>query len=128
MRKRKAVCLCPVLLVAACGPAVRSAPFKTVPPRPTDHQIVLFSTKLPTCPYEEIGLITAQRRHGFNSYESVLEAMKSRAREMGGDAVVALDQQQTVNGGTVIGKTVNINTGEALTGTVIRFTDSGCTR
>jgi len=128
MRKRNAVCLCPVLLVAACGPAVRSAPFKTVPPRPTDHQIVLFSTKLPTCPYEELGLITAQRRHGFNSYESVLEAMKVRAREMGGDAVVALNQQQTVNGGTVVGKAVSINTDQAVSGTVIRFTESGCTR
>jgi hypothetical protein len=127
MRKRMAVCLGPVLLTA-CGPAVRSAHFKSVPPRPTDHQIVLFSTKLPACPYEELGLITAQRRHGFNSYESVLEAMKARARRMGGDAVVALNQQQTVNGGTVIGKTVSINTGEALTGTVIRFTESGCTR
>jgi hypothetical protein len=127
MRKRTAVSVFPILLVA-CGPAVQSAPFHSVPPRPADHQIVLFSTKLPTCPYEEVGLVTGHRRHGFNSYESVLEAMKDRAREMGGDAIVALSQQQTVNGGTVVGKAVSINTSEGLSGTVIRFTESSCTR
>jgi hypothetical protein len=127
MRKIIAIAACPALLVA-CGPAVRSAPFKSVPARPPDHEIMLFSTKLPSCPYDEIGLVTAKPEYRWNSHEDVLEALKQRARKMGGDAVVGLSQQQTVNGGTVWGSTVNINSSDALTGTVIRFTEEGCKR
>jgi hypothetical protein len=127
MRKSIAVAAGACLL-GACGPAVRSAPFKSVPPRPPEHEIVLFSTKLPTCAYEEIGIVTAKPRTGLDSLESVLEALKHRAREMGGDAVVGLTQQQTVRGGTVVGSSVSLSTGEGLAGTVIRFADSACTR
>jgi hypothetical protein len=127
MTKSIAVAACPVLL-AACGVAVESAPFKSLPPRPADHEIVLFSTKLPSCPYEEIGVVNATRRDSYTRYEALLDALKARAREMGGDAIVGLGQQQAVSGGTVIGSTVSIGSSDVLAGTVIRFTESGCTR
>jgi hypothetical protein len=112
------------LLLAACGPAVSSAPFLAREPRPADHEIRLYSTRLPTCRYEEIGLIQVKRRHG--SLEEVLDAVRQHARIMGGDGVIALGQTQTTEGGTVVGTTVSLGASEGLAGTVIRFTETTC--
>jgi|SRR5688572_20017639 len=112
-----------VLLVTACGPSISSAPFVSREPRPSDHPILFYSSKLPTCPYEEIGVI-----HGTagRSLEATLNGVRKRARAMGGDAVVGLSQPQTVSGGTVVGNIVSVGASEGLAGTVIRFTDESC--
>lgn len=68
-----------VLGLAGCGPAVRSTPFETFPPRPAEHPIRIYSTQAPDCPYEEVGLVSARRRYRlFTSMSDVLEALKER--------------------------------------------------
>jgi hypothetical protein len=115
--RRVALWAC-VLLGSACGPAISSAHFVRRAPRPPDHPILIYSSKLPTCPYEEIGIINGKQ--GDSSLESTLNAVRKRAREMGGDAVVGLSQTQTVSGGTYV------STSEGLAVTVVRFTDEAC--
>jgi len=115
-----------VLLLAACGPTISSAYFKQAPPRPPEAEIQLYSTKAPTCPYEEIGLVRG-RKTALTTMQGVLVALQKRAREMGGDAIIGLGAGSAVTGATAITKdfaTVDVNDG--MSGTVIRFTDPDC--
>ncbi|MGH7464046.1 MAG: hypothetical protein ACREK1_02660 [Longimicrobiales bacterium] len=124
--KRVAVLL-PIWTISliACGPAVSSAVFTDAAPRGPDHEIQVFSTKLPSCPYEEVGLVRAKRR-GFASLQDVLTAVRERAREMGGDAVIAMGQTESVTGGVGAENVVSVSSQEGLAGTVIRFADRNC--
>lgn len=112
--------------LAGCGPAISSARFTQAPPRPPDHEIRLYATKLPMCAYQEIGIVLGKER-AFTSLDDVIAAMRERALELGGDAIVGLGQTQNVAGGTIIDNTVSIESRDGLAGTVIRFTDEACT-
>jgi hypothetical protein len=127
MEMKGAIALAPLLALAlgACGPAISSANFMTVAPRPVEHEIALYSTKLPTCPYEEIGVVRGKRR-ALTSLQQVLSAIQQRARKMGGDAVVGLGQTVNVRGGIVVDNVVSVESQEGLTGTVIRFSEPNC--
>ena len=120
----RAMVVATALGAVGCGPAVQSAAFTALPPRPPDHPIRLFSTKLPTCAYEEVGLVSARKRT-LVSMDDVLAGLVERAREMGGDAVVGIGQGAQVSGGGE--DLVTISSDPVLSGTVIRFTEEGCT-
>lgn len=112
-------------LLAGCGPAVQSTPFASFPARPAEHPIRLYSTKVPECPYEEVGLVSARRRYGLVvSMTEVLEALKARAREMGGDAVLRVSEGRVVSGGGQ--DAVTVSSTSVLSGTVIRFARPDC--
>jgi hypothetical protein len=113
------------ITLGACGPAISSANFTTVAPQAPEHEITLYSTKLPTCPYDEIGVVRGKRR-AFTTLQQVLSAIQQRARTMGGDAVVGLGQTVNISGGTVVDNVVSVESQEGLTGTVIRFSEPGC--
>jgi hypothetical protein len=113
-------------IIAGCGPRVRSARFGEQPaPREDGPPIQVFSTRLPECPYEELGLVRVEKGHGLTSLQAMLDAMRDRARRMGGDAVVGVGHISTAEGGATAG---SVTTGAGLAGTVIRFTDAGCIR
>jgi hypothetical protein len=111
------------ITVSACSPVVRSARFVLAPPNPAGHQIRFYSTRLPTCAYEELGLVSAKRRSWSpgNSMDDLLTAAQLRAQEMGGDAIVSLREVPQVTGNGE-----SVSTHESLSGTVIRFKDPGC--
>jgi hypothetical protein len=105
---------------AACAPSVHSARFVEAAPVAPDHEIRLFSTRAPTCPYDEIGLVVVRPASGFTSLQSMLDHMKQRAREMGGDAIVALTPQQGADAGGEAGSRTT------LSGTVVRLRGRDC--
>lgn len=113
------------LALAACGPAVSSANFRSAAPRSPDRQIAIFATQLPTCPYDEIGVVRGKRR-ALASLQDVLATIQKRAREMGGDAIIGVGQTTNIQGGTAVDNFVTIESQEGLAGTVIRFRDPGC--
>jgi hypothetical protein len=119
--------LCLILsIVVGCGPRVTSARFGEQPaPREDGPPIQVFSTKLPECPYEEVGLVRVEKRHGMTSMQAMLDAMRDRARRMGGDAVVGVGHTSAVEGGAAAG---TVTTAAGLTGTVIRYTGAACMR
>lgn len=124
--RRAASVLLAALLVAGCGPRVQSARFGETPaPRPATQPIQVFSTKLPECPFEELALVRVEKRHGFTSLQAMLDAMRHRAREMGGDAVVGVGHTTGVDAGVAGG---TATTTDGIAGTVIRFTDAACMR
>ena len=118
--------LAAVGMLIGCGPIVRSTPFASFASRPPEHPIRVYSTQVPDCPYEEVGLVSAQKRDMFVSMDEVLDALKREAREMGGDAVVGVSESAVASGGS-IGETVTIGSNPVLSGTVIRFTQTDCT-
>ena len=120
-RSRSGLMVATLLAAAACAPKVRSAVFMESTMAPPDQQIRYYSTKVPTCPYAELGLIKVERAMFWNSLQDLLKAAGKRAREMGGDAIVGVREVPQVTGSGE-----NVSTNEALTGTVIRFKDRGC--
>jgi hypothetical protein len=116
------------LVVTGCAPSVQATRFSQLPPRPTDQEVLLYSTKIPECPYDEIGLVSGKPRTPWTSGDRVLAAVRARALELGGDAIVGLGQVRRVTGGTAVGESVSLDTTTDLTGTIVRFTDPDCRR
>ena len=112
-----------VLGAAACSPAVSSGKFSSQPFPPTSGEITLYSTKVPTCAYDEIGLVHVKRRHGFTDLQDLIDAMRERAREMGGNAIVGVGLAARVEGSSD-----SINLDRDVSGTVIRFQQPDCMR
>ena len=113
------------LLTAACGPAVSSGRFSEMPLPPASGDVAIFSTKAPTCAYDEIGFIHVQRRYGTD-LQTMIDALRVRAREMGGTGIVGVALTTDVSGSASADHIVTDATATGLSGTVVRFRDSTC--
>ena len=78
--------------------------------RSRDTPIALYSSQLPTCAFTEIAIVKARRETWMVSDDAAVDALRSTARELGGDAVVRL----------AFGNDTEV------TGTVIRFERPDC--
>lgn len=114
------------IAVVGCGPAIEAVPFTDTRAEPTTGEVLLFSSKVPDCAYDELGLITGHRRGFFTSLDDVLAKMRERVRAMGGHAIVGLGSSEVVTGASQIGGSVTVDTNDRLAGTVIRFRDADC--
>ena len=117
-----------VSMLTACAPSVDTVRLSPVryPPRPQDFRIRMYSTERPRCAFEEVGTVRSRKPGFWVSMEDVAESVRDVARELGGDAVIALTNVSQINGGTVIGSTVSVDTDPVLSGTVVRFTEDDC--
>lgn len=126
--RRLAMAALVVPMLAACVPSVDTVRLSPVryPPRPDDFRIRMYSTQRPRCPFEEIGTVRSRKPGFWVSMEDVAESVRDVARELGGDAIIGVTNATQLNGGTVIGSTVSIDTDPVLSGTVIRFKEDDC--
>ena len=117
-----------VPMLIGCAPSVDTVRLSPVryPPRPADFRIRMYSTERPRCPFEELGTVRSRKPGFWVSMEDVAESVRDVAREMGGDAIIGVTNATQLNGGTVIGSTVSIDTDPVLSGTVVRFKDDDC--
>lgn len=97
-----------------CTPVAKKAP-EGRPRKAVDAPIEIFVTKLPTRPYEEIGMAHAKSPVGVN--DKSFENLKYRARKLGGDAVIVRESGGTT-GNAMIGGTHFVTVG-----VVIAWTD-----
>ena len=67
-----------IVLVAACGPSMKTQVRVELDPLPADHEVQVFASDLPTCAYQEVGLIASED----------LDATLKKARQMGADGVI----------------------------------------
>ena len=88
---------------------VRSSP-TTYESKPGSSPVQLYSAQLPSCPFEEIGLVKARREYNIVPNAAVVDALRDKARELGGDALVG----------------VSFVSDDDLAGTVIRFKQDDC--
>ncbi len=121
-----------LLLLAGCAPAVQSVSFGsgTAASPPSDAPVRVYGEQRPRCPVQEVGLVTGSPANGWQSGDRVLAAMRQRAREMGGDAIVGLTSEQVAEGssGVVVNGTGAVagSSTPVWKGTVVRFTDPSC--
>ncbi len=124
-----AVAVGPILvgLLSGCGPTISSSVFIAAPPKPRDHVVAVFMTKAPSCPYEEIGIVTASEGAFAGGVDTYFPAMKDRARKMGGDALLGYKQGSRPSGAVAVAPgVVGVANEEVHSATVIRFTDASC--
>lgn len=116
-------------VLVACAPAVRVTTLSpaTYPAKAADTPIRLYAEQRPRCPYEELALISSRRRNVFISMEDVTEALRVRARALGGDAVIGVAESVETRGGMVHqGGAVSLDRDPVLRATIIRFKSEDC--
>jgi len=113
------------VFLSGCTPEVKSTPINDqyYPPNLNSESIALYYTKLPRCPYEEIGIVSSRQRNKLIKMEQVAESLMQRAREMGGDAVIQISLTERAMG---VNKYGHIDNDPVLQGIVIRWTQEGC--
>jgi hypothetical protein len=102
----------------ACAPQMRTTMIgQPRAPDPEASEILVFSAKIPECPFDEIALVSAGKddMQLGTGMDDLLEAMKQRAHELGGHAIVGLTERPRTKA-----------EGPSLAGTVIRFRSSEC--
>ena len=79
-----------IAFLAGCATASQVVPLTATKyaPRPAEYPILLYSAALPTCAFEEIAIVRAHKEMGFVSREAVVDALRRKAQELGGDALV----------------------------------------
>lgn len=103
----------------ACAPQIRTIMIgqPQVPDtEPTD--VLVFSAKVPACPFEEIALVSAGKSdlpEPGMGMDDLLAAMKQRAHELGGHAIVGLTERPRTKA-----------EGPSLSETIIRFSSNEC--
>ncbi|HEU4882550.1 MAG TPA: hypothetical protein VFT45_09905 [Longimicrobium sp.] len=122
------------LAAAACAPAVASTSYVRLPQPRAERDaaaIRVYEHTRPACAFEEIGRVAGRRTLPTQSPDDILDAMRRRASQMGGDAIIAFAEQQDGPSGVIItvsesASAGTIVTSSALVGTVVRFTDASC--
>lgn len=122
-----------VLSLAACGPAVQSASYAPLPEPRTESVATMriYEHIRPECAFQEVGRVSGWRRLPTHTPDDVANAMRRRAREMGGDAIIAFGERQDGPSGVIVPVSENasigsISSGSRFVGTVVRFTDPAC--
>jgi hypothetical protein len=105
------------LLTASCGPTIRTTMLgQPHPPGTAASEILVYSARLPDCPFDEIALVSAGKTDGTRpGMDVLLAALRQQANSLGGHAIVGLTERPRTEA-----------EGPSLVGTVIRFTVEEC--
>jgi hypothetical protein len=104
------------VLTASCGPTIRITMLgQPHPPGTAASEILVYSARLPDCPFDEIALVSAARIDGGPGMDVLLAALRQQAHSLGGHAIVGLTERPRTEA-----------EGPSLVGTVIRFTVEEC--
>jgi hypothetical protein len=106
-----------VVLLVACGPKVESRVQVQLDPLPKDTEVKVFASDLPTCEYEQVGLIASED----------LGATLTRAREMGANGVIGTVLADTTSSASPRSPWCPTTNCIQFNTVAIRFTDPGCT-
>jgi hypothetical protein len=119
-----------ILLTVGCSPAMRVttlAPTK-YPPKPPGHPIRIYREQRPRCAFEEVAAISAAPRLITHNSEVVADALRAKARELGGDAIIGFGIDSRVTGASPsVSGGVDLERVSVSNGTVIRFKSETCT-
>ena len=125
------VCTCAagvaVALSSACAytRVTRYDPAARPPQRTPASEVRFYGATGPKCPYEELGRISAESRP-FVSWGRVVKAARNAAYELGGDAIIGVQESSRLSGATVTPTGVAVEEKSSLSGTVIRFRHLDC--
>ncbi len=86
-----------IFTIFSCASAKFISTGSSYSPRADDCPIEVFSSKLPDQEYEELGVIEGEGSLGFDTLEKVLPKMKREACKAGGDAIILMSSQKSVD-------------------------------
>ena len=115
--------------VQSCGPVVSVTRLADSTPHPksVDDPIKVYMTNKPECVYEELALLAVSEGAFSGGFETFVEAMKHKARELGGDAILVNEVGRHASGYVAVSpKVVGAVNSNTMNATVIRFTDKDC--
>ena len=95
------------------------------PGRTPAASIRFYGAQAPTCPYLEIGRVTAESRL-FVTWSRVVRAARRAAHELGGDAIIGVRDASRLSSATVTPEGVALGETSSLSGIVVRFKDVDC--
>jgi hypothetical protein len=108
------------ILTTACAPHIESAQFNAAPAPTRVQDVRVYTTKVPDCDYDEVGIVSGPATDLFTSLQKIVDAMRTRAAAMGGDALVNLRLAAPVTTEAVPGTSAPGKPGYLAT--VVRFT------
>jgi len=114
-------------LLAGCVSS-RSTQFDPTPildRRTPASGIRLYEGETPRCQYKEIGHVTA-KGDWLAGWNRVVNRVRERAHDLGGDAVIRVNESSRINGAVINRGSVSTTESNSLTGTVIRFVNPNC--
>ena len=98
----KTVFVC-LMLLSACAPVVEVTPLGALPTVTSSEPIQVFTnTDAVSRPYREVALITVDDEGWGRSEGELLELLLERAREIGAEGVIILDQEVSSDGGVFV--------------------------
>ncbi len=100
-----------LVFCGACAKATYISTGNTYPARAEDCPIEIYTTKLPTRAYDEIGIVEGAGSWPMESLESILPKLKQQACAAGGDALIMTANQR------------GQNSEHSVTATVVRWID-----
>ena len=121
-----------VVTIVACAPAVENVERSSYESQLYDNPILVFSRNARSaCDYEEIATIESRQTHKNVPRDKVNEDLRNKAREIGGDAIVNLveDQRDVASSYALEGDArwrVSTYRETVVSGTVIRWRDESC--
>lgn len=118
-------------VASGCGPVVKYSVLNDPPleSRAKDYPIQVFLTTTPECSYQEVGIVRASNGAFAGGMDTFVEAMKAKARDVGGDAIILGNVESCTTGYVVVSPgVVAAADGEVQSGIVIRFTDPDCAK
>jgi uncharacterized protein YbjQ (UPF0145 family) len=86
----------------------------------------MYAADRPTCAFEELATVRSRQSSKLVSMNKVTEAVRQRARELGGDAVIGVSEGSEVHGGMVVGSMVSVSDDRVISAVIIRFKDPAC--
>ena len=116
------------MLLSACAPVVEVTPLGALPTVTSSEPIQVFTnTDAVSRPYREVALITVDDEGWGRSEGELLELLLERAREIGAEGIVVLNQEVRSGGGVFVptGNTLTyVDSSERVVrGSAIVFTD-----
>ena len=86
-----------IIIILSCASAKFIATGSSYPARDDNCSIEVFSSKIPDRAYEELGVIEGEGSFGYDTLEKVLPKMKIEACRAGGDAIILMSSQKSVD-------------------------------
>ena len=92
-----------LFFAAACSPSVHVTRLAATPyaARASDYPIAIFREARPRCPFDELAVVSARPMTMFQVGDALIETLRVKAREIGGDAITGLTLDASYSG-TVI--------------------------
>ena len=113
---------------AASGPTVRVTNVRPEQwePRPASYDIRIYTDKEPRCEYTTIALLSTDQTRDIRTVDDLLQILRSKARELGGDAIMKLGHETSTAGIAGHDYSYTLEKTEVWSGTLIRWKSQAC--